>query len=198
METVTVPSFRYTWFIFVHEISKNIIGNTTNGQNSHNFPVFPRKTILSSRNLYEQHKFIVLRLAIHCAHNRNETYSSFSLSLSREVTRAVASLVPLRGRDPWNPVEPAHRVARVRWPRILARNFVFSYTAVKMLIDNCVAPLATPPLLQRLLHLSCHPPPPVSTHAHVHGVPVPVHLCVYPVFGGDLADTLPAGLIVAT
>lgn len=177
METVTVPSFRYTWFIFVHEISKNIIGNTTNGQNSHNFPVFPRKTILSSRNLYEQHKFIVLRLAIHCAHNRNETYSSLSLSL--EVTRAVASLVPLRGRDPWNPVEPAHRVARVRWPRILARNFVFSYTAVKMLIDNCVAPLATPPLLQRLLHLSCHPPPPVSTHAHVHTTYLCRCTCVY-------------------
>lgn len=177
METVTVPSFRYTWFIFVHEISKNIIGNTTNGQNSHNFPVFPRKTILSSRNLYEQHKFIVLRLAIHCAHNRNETYSSLSLSL--EVTRAVASLVSLRGRDPWNPVEPAHRVARVRWPRILARNFVFSYTAVKMLIDNCVAPLATPPLLQRLLHLSCHPPPPVSTHAHVHTTYLCRCTCVY-------------------
>lgn len=177
METVTVPSFRYTWFIFVHEISKNIIGNTTNGQNSHNFPVFPRKTILSSRNLYEQHKFIVLRLAIHCAHNRNEMYSSLSLSL--EVTRAVASLVSLRGRDPWNPVEPAHRVARVRWPRILARNFVFSYTAVKMLIDNCVAPLATPPLLQRLLHLSCHPPPPVSTHAHVHTTYLCRCTCVY-------------------
>ena len=64
-----------------------------------------------------------------------------------------------------------------------------------MLIDNCVAPLA-PPLLQRLLHLSCHPPPPRSTHAHTHTCAV--HLCVYPVFRGDLADTLPAGLIVAT
>lgn len=64
-----------------------------------------------------------------------------------------------------------------------------------MLIDNCVAPLA-PPLLQRLLHLSCHPPPPRSTRAHTHTCAV--HLCVYPVFRGDLADTLPAGLIVAT
>lgn len=49
-----------------------------------------------------------------------------------------------------------------------------------MLIDNCVAPLAPPLLLQRLLHLSCHPPP--FQHARTHTCPP--HLCVYPVFRG--------------
>lgn len=55
-------------------------------------------------------------------------------------------------RDLWNPVELT--VCRVWWPRTPARNFVFSCTAVKMLIDNCVAPLTTaPPLSQAVASL---------------------------------------------
>ena len=135
-----------------------------------------------------------LRLAIHCAHNRNEMYPFDSFSLFHRPlpsapgrTILFPSLEELLLSIEWDVRSRlVHSLSlsvslwiagtlsrltacRVRWPRTPARNFVFSCTAVKMLIDNCVAPLAYRPYLSpRLLHLSVRTwpwwhPPPVST-----------------------------------
>lgn len=75
-------------------------------------------------------------------------------------------------RDLWNPVELT--VCRVWWPRTPARNFVFSCTAVKMLIDNCVAPLTTaPPLSQAVASLCILY---ISSRAILHPF---LRVCVY-------------------
>lgn len=84
------------------------------------------------------------------------TLDPLAIARGSQVSRALHGPPPLESSPflfdsipaiLWNPVEQT--VVRVRWPRTPARNFVFSCTAVKMLIDNCVAPLATvPPLCQ--------------------------------------------------